>query len=496
MTSVLPLLLLAGVTFSGEEIPGLSVGEVNRLNGRVSVDFRQADLDGDGAVDLVLRSEVLFQREGQFPPNARAALPAFDKTPLTCDVWRDMIYFRTTGGLKAIRWLDGKWGTALDLAVAWPRSAPQYETESAKPGFTRFQGFLHDLNADGAPEVVLPAADGLHVYAIDAAGCTPAATLDVLPPPGFELARGQSLWPPERRSVVFPSRQMRCRLSLTGPVVTVVTSEDVPEACVRYTLTRYTLDPANEFAILPEATQRQVVGPLPICMEPCRLNNDAQMDFAGGDWETTKASVIAAPIYQTLVSLDGGRTRHAERAQFFTPHCSFVDFDGDGDLDLVTETTGLFEGGIRETVTRFLSGRDVNHTVGVHFQDARGRFSETPDVTGVVSIHFDRAFWQGGLMLDRYLAAELCNITGDFDGNGYRDLVVQHEPGRLAVYLCKGRGFSSRPDAVLSMARDARFAVADVNGDGQSDVVVSWTSALEGDETETKSRVYFAREDN
>lgn len=495
MISLVPLLLLAGVTFSGEDIPGLLVGEVNRLNGQVSLNFRQTDLDGDGAIDLVLRGEVLFQRDGQFPPNARAPLPAFDETPLACDVWRDRIYLRTTSRLKVLRWDNGKWAVTLDVPVAWPRAAPQYEAEGGKSGFTRFQGFLHDLKGDGVPEIVLPAADGLHVYTLDADACAPAATLDVLPPLRFEQAKGQSLWPPERRSVAFPSRQMRCRLLLSGPMVTVVTSEDAPEACVRYTLTRYTLDPANKFAVLPEATQRQAVGPLPLCMEPCRLNNDDQMDFAGGDWETTNASVIAAPIYQTLVSLDGGRTRHAARAQFFTPHCSFVDFDGDGDLDLVTETTGLFDGGIRETVTRFLSGRDVNHTVGVHFQDARGRFSEKPDVIGVVSIHFDHAFWQGGLMLDRYLAAELCDITGDFDGDGYRDLMAQQEPGRLALHLCSGRGFASRLDAAISMPRDARFAVTDVNGDGLSDVVIFWTSR-DGNENETKSRVYFARENN
>ena len=96
-------------------------------------------------------------------------------------------------------------------------------------------------------------------------------------------------------------------------------------------------------------------------------------------------------------------------------------------------------------------------------------------------------------MFERYQAAELMNITGDFNGDGYRDLAVRERADRLAIYLAAGFGYPSRMDTAVSIPPAAQFGVADVNADGRSDIVLRWRAGETGDGVEL-SRVYYARE--
>lgn len=497
MMGLLPLFILGAVTFVGQDIPGLHVGSVNPLSGRPFVRFRQADLDGDRQLDLILPHGVLFQRDGRFDPDACVDLPDVEAKGALCDCWQDTLYMRHSHGLRVVRWDADGWNTVLDQALAWPgteHEAPALGQPADAPRL-RFQWFLYDFDDDEIPEIVLAAPDGIRIYSRRTGEYAAVANLDILPPLTLAGTRGQVLWPPGARRLAFPMRQMNCRLLVEGTTLTVVTWANAPGKRVRYTLRRYAVDPERAYTIEPAADAIQVTEPMPNYVRPCRLNDDGRIDFAGGEWGLSRASVLAPPIYETVASLDGGRTFQARRSRSFTPHCSFVDFDGDRDLDMVTEAMGLFDGGVRESVGRFLTGREVQHTLRIYFQDARGKFSNTPDVVAKVTIRFDRVLCRGGEMFDRYLAAELCNITGDFNGDGYRDLVVQDRPGRLAVYLSTGRRFRTKPDVTIGIRENARFAVVDLNGNSQSDlVVVNWTS-LHGQGRQEHSWVFFAQGD-
>jgi hypothetical protein len=84
--------------------------------------------------------------------------------------------------------------------------------------------------------------------------------------------------------------------------------------------------------------------------------------------------------------------------------------------------------------------------------------------------------------------------TGDFDGDGYADLLVTNDNAALnKAYAYYGDGTGHFPQSVtLTMASGqydvATFSVGDVNSDGRSDVMVSDPSLY-------KSRVYvFFRE--
>jgi hypothetical protein len=173
---------------------------------------------------------------------------------------------------------------------------------------------------------------------------------------------------------------------------------------------------------------------------------------------------------------------------------SFVDVDGDGAADLVTETSALTEGGVRETVAKLLTHSAVGHRVEVRLQNAEApRFHEAPGLTGEFRIALMAPAARGGLLFQRYRAGELVNVTGDFDGDGVRDVAVQDMPGRIAVYPARGERFAQEPWAVLETAPERRFSVADVDGDGRSDLVVRWLDPRGGDASE-RSRVYLTRE--
>jgi len=226
--------------------------------------------------------------------------------------------------------------------------------------------------------------------------------------------------------------------------------------------------------------------PGPAHVRPCRLNGDGVIDLAGGCWETSRTATLPLPVYETWASLDGGATftvRRTTALPGFRPRCSFIDFDGDGLLDLVTEETGLFDGGVRETLARVLTLPGVRHEVAVCFQRAGG-FEKRPGYRAAFDIDLGTPPVRHGEMFQRYQAGELVDVTGDFDGDGWRDVAVRDRVDNLSIHLTRP---GARPvqGAELALPTGARFHVADVNGDGRSDVV---TQNREG-----ATKVYFPK---
>ena len=75
MTRVLLPLLVAAATFLEQEIPGLRVDQADPLSGKVSGNFRRMDLDGDGAIDLVLPTYAAFQRNEAYHRDDQVPVP-------------------------------------------------------------------------------------------------------------------------------------------------------------------------------------------------------------------------------------------------------------------------------------------------------------------------------------------------------------------------------------------------------------------------------------
>jgi hypothetical protein len=498
-------LALGALTFWGQDIPGLRVGFGRSWSGVPSVNFRTSDLNQDGAPDLVLAREVLFQEDGGFPAKARIALPEVPENA-QLDVWNGDLFFRWPGKLAVFRW-DGKaWQAQLDQPLEWPvdgirASQLGFGGQPDRPPAS-LERFVQDLDHDGVPELIAASEEAVHVYGRSEGIYQQVAAWTVLPPLTLAAPAHQEIWPPDRRALAFPARQMSCRLVFERDWLQVLTREETIEAPVQgdgpgviYQTTSYRIEPGAGWVLQHDAARDLRSPSLPLFVHPCRLNADSAVDYAGGRWSASSASALPRPIYETWATLDGGKTFEVRRAVVwpgFQPRCSFVDFDGDGDLDMVVECTLGLDQGIRETVMRFMTRNGFDHEIQV-FRQAEGRFSKTPELRKAVRLHLEQPPVRGGPEVQRYTAGELTDISGDFNGDGYRDLLVQTAPGKLSIFLATGFAYPERPDAGITLEQPGYCAVADVNGDQRSDVVVRWTVTA-GDRPAERTRVYFARE--
>jgi hypothetical protein len=234
------------------------------------------------------------------------------------------------------------------------------------------------------------------------------------------------------------------------------------------------LDAQRQFVV--SATETNTSDELPDHVRPCHLNGDTIPDYAGAHWVLSDVVPVPMPVQETWASLDGGKTFQIERATTFhnfRPYASFVDFDSDGDQDMVVESTSFFNLGLRESINQYLSSTNIPHTVRI-LPQTDGRFSSEALVCEL-SLKLDAPPVSPGPMLARYQAGELVNVTGDFNGDGFRDLACRRSATELEIRLAIGwRQFDPAPAAKITIPSQAHVAVADINGDTLSDVLVRW----------------------
>ena len=480
------------VHFVEQEIPGLQVGRVNPLTGGVTTNYRHADVDNDGAPDLVLPDSVWFQRESAYRPEDRIPIPHAGDAP-RCDLWQGQLFLWLPDRLIVVDWHDTGWRQVMVQDLDWPGDHTPDTLPGAWGQGVCFHRFLEDLDEDGVPELVAPSPEGIHVFAAQHNRYAETVCLDVLPPLSLAGMTRQPLWPPEQRIVLLPTRQMTCRFFVDGRQVVVISREPLSTDAVRFRTVSHILSDTRPFNPLPGQQQEHLTAPLPAFVEPCRLNDDGRIDYAGGRWHVSAATMAPAPVFETHVSTDDGTSCDVFRARSFRPLCSFVDVNGDGRLDLVAESTGLFDGGARETLNRFVTSRRIDHEVRIHYQGLRGEFLESPEVCGRFVLTMEMVPAQNGDMFRRYQAGELVNITGDFDGDGFRDAAVRDCANQLGLFLLRDGTFQAPAAGRLEIRPEWQFSVADVDGDGRWDVVVHGVDR--GDQEQpSQTKVFLTRE--
>ncbi len=480
--------LFGALRFSGEDLTGLTAGSTDPLTGRAALHAIQADLDGDGAMDLMLPAEVWLQRAGTYPRTHRVALPRAGECP-NYDTQPEGIMARLPGSLEAYALEGGAWRNVLAQPIEWPDAAER--AAAAEPGHApSIERFLHDIDSDSIPEILVPGPGGVYLYRKNGGLYALDSVLRVYPAAQTLPVTLGVLWPPGARRPGFPVRQMNCRILVEGGQLTVLQRQEIPADQILYTITRHNLAavlPGEQPGILDQFT----TGPMPEFVAPVRLNEDGSVDFAGGDWNYSDATPLPTPIFRTVASTNRGESMQSIRTQSFRPRCSFFDVNGDGRVDAIAEHMKLFDGGVREAVNRFATQRTIDHEIRVHYQDEAGIFSRMPSIRHLVRIDLGRPAIRGGSQFEQYRSGGMIDVSGDFDGGGLADLLVQDRSDRLTVFLNRGGAFSGEPGAEIPLPPGARHTVADVNGDGYSDIVIAWKSEVP--ESEESTRVYFAR---
>jgi len=463
-------------------LPGLRVDPADTLVGAPAGNFQHGDFDQDGLADLVMADGVWFQRAGGYAAADRVALPE-TTTAGRLAVWKARLYCWQKNTLTVFVWAADRWTVAHAQALPWHVWLPADATPRR-----RLERFLIDRDHDGIPELVGLSAAGVHTYTWDGEAYIAAPVLRCWPALQPVAESSSPLWPPSAREVAIPSRRRNHGLALDDRGALVVIRDGLPNGRVQFSVVMHAWNG-------PDANVAEAEFPaMPDHVRACYLNTDGTTDFAGSRYVDSVTRTALAPIRELMVSLDGGASFMRKRsASIGRDHPAFADWDGDGALDWIVESTGLFDGGPREWAARLLTGRRIAHRVRVYRQTGAG-FEAEPSVDLTATFELEEALVNEGPVSTIYRThgEGRCNLLGDVDGDGYNDAVVRVRLNEVAVYrLGPDAGTPPAPAWTAPIAGDERLRVADINADGRADLVMQPDAGL-GASPDGATRVLFS----
>lgn len=464
---------LGGVSFKQVEIPDLSIGYNAYFAGERQTNFRHADIDRDGQLDLVLPARAYLGSGDGFSPGRFVSMPEVESDS-RADFWEGALYLLSATKLTAYVFEDGAWNRTLSAECDWKLvNTYHVEPEENRPPIA-FERFLHDVDGDGHPEVLRVDDPGIAVSVLRD-GRVETTHLNLYPSPRLSTYTGHAaLWPASERYVSLPSRVILFDVLVDGDSATVVERIRHKGGVFAFGVEQYRIlaTPGGGFAAERESAYQ--TEPLPRhVMFPYALNQDDTIDFAGRAYDRPEYKNWK-PLLRSFATTDGGKTIQTAASRGFESRTVFIDLDNDGDLDWIGGESGLVSGGLRETANRALFQRTFSHTILARMQEDGGRFESKWRKLGRFTIELDAPprrfsyrFWQ-------YRKGDLIDCTGDFNGDGWRDALVSDRPESVSLFLGGPSGFSKRAETKIDIARDARPVAIDIDGDKLSDIAVIW----------------------
>ena len=473
------LFLSATEFFTQQTLNDIEIGAINPFTGQYTTNFRLHDMNKDNKPDLVFTDHVILQENGQFPPTSNVGFPKIPQAPLV-DIFAGKLYFKMDQKLLIYELQDLEWVEVDSISTPWKTSDP-IDTPQGKD----WGAFILDLDSDTKPEAIHSTYEGLDILHLD--------TQNILPPqrlisfPTATLTNHVPSWQlGPRYGYTSPGYELSFRCVLEDNNLYIIERIPAMENMQRYTVQQYTLN-ANG----TEAHEPITTSPLHNTMQPCRINSDTQIDYAGGALRYRSNTSLIAPIYEFSISTDGGKTLQSFHSKSFFPHTYFIDFNQDGLKDILMEETNITDGGLRQTVSRLITQRNIKHRIHIYQQQSDETFPSKPTITKEFTIRLDKSPINKSTMFQRYQNGFLVNAVGNINGDGFSDLIVQTTEDRLDIYYGNMSGYVYNPQAQIEIEPNARFFVLDINGDKLDDIVIS-TNSSDPAHTFPKITVYYS----
>lgn len=203
------------------------------------------------------------------------------------------------------------------------------------------------------------------------------------------------------------------------------------------------------------------------------INGDGRIDRIENSWEGNGPALPGAGKVKVSVFLAGADNTFPQKPQWIFRKNDGVmtrpiDIDGDGKLDL---PLGYSQWKGREDVVRSFTTKKADYNLRFHFYGDQG-YSESPDCQKNLALSLKD---NDPLNAINNSAEFELNVlfSGDFNGDGRRDLLARDEKDAVSVYYFRSRaeGFSSKPDLQFKTGASDRLIIEDANGDGVSDLL-------------------------
>lgn len=383
-------------------------------------------------------------------------------------------------GVKALSNTSGERLEEVSLVTADTIYAGNGET-----GSSEFWDFLRDVDGDGRGDLIVPYTGGLRVFSSsrDSRFTQDAdfplehhrsASISVSDRPAYLSGVTPYLlnrpWPGKYRhfsietfgstdKIILADINRDQRLDIVSPGVYTFDSPSGQETLYGHRI--FFQSPDGNFPAEPSQVFLDPQGEWTHLMA-LDINGDGDVDKF--DVQAVRRDPLYPEFAYTFKLLinRGGDRYPSEAAQVIrtrehlSPDLPLLDFDSDGDLDLVlieSEKKPLTPG---EAASKIVdSGFSMKIKV-YPFEETR--FASKPICT--------KEFWYTPLRKDSW------TMRGDFNADGYRDLIFFNPTSILAYYYdSRGRRFRWFSRLENPIARPGIIRIADLNGDGRSDVL-------------------------
>lgn len=141
----------------------------------------------------------------------------------------------------------------------------------------------------------------------------------------------------------------------------------------------------------------------------------------------------------------------------------FVDIDGDGDMD-ITSVWSEVTPGSKEDIIQILVESTFNYTFRCYLFDRHKGYALTPDIQLRSKIKQEISRIGRDIPFD---------ISGDFDGNGCKDIMIRKDPESVYLYFLdmKRKGYVMLVKRLIIPAAFSGYLIADLDGNGKSDLL-------------------------
>lgn len=452
-----------------------------------------ADLTGDGRKEIILPGtdgRLRFLRLTGTPRRPHLTVWATVDTRVEGDQWPGGCYLTAAALTK---------DAPASLVLALPRGifTVRIEGEPPRPQWLPFcdrtffdagptalrprrLDFLVDLDGDGTPEIWMPQLEGMAFLRRRRPRGAPKpdrSTWEEVQLPSLSVRVRQSVGAsPTRQSAVQPplyALRFGHRLSFPTLSLTDLDSDGQTELIVltRETASRSPILRAECFAL--RDALHFTTSPIQVRAARMGRGNQTFLDLNGDGFldllRVESNFDIVSPRTSIEVFLSPSAREHTfERpTSRYTTHdpigmVLYGDWNGDGMTDLAYSQFDYTFGSTDDLVD-LIMGREI--PVTIRFLHGRpGGFPPKPDQELRLEIR-NRCF--------HYRYFPPLSMEGDYNGDGTTDLLVRSRPERYQIHLLGGGGrrLSRRPAKSFSIADRGICRVADLDGDGRSDLL-------------------------